>query len=1200
MKVSSKTHGFALAIVMALLSILATALIGSALLRRLETRKTHQLLSHPALIARQNAYLALSKALEQLQSLTAKDTIATAPAQIFSSVATGSEHWTGVWEITPADDSLPDASDQKTFLGWLVSGDRTSENDGQIELPEDQRISILPPQYADIEPVFVPLISTQEQGKTPGQYAYWIEDQSFKIQCNLYDPGNFFPICNAEVAGETNSSESHFSNDSRESDNFNADEKADAQQSGIQLPEELYAFVRRQCPAIPGFSMLADADLFPLTQTFLKEYPEICSEPLFSRLLDNPKFSDSQKTFLQHHFHDFTTLSLELLTDSRQGGFRKNLCYRPENFLNFIPDQAFLFTPPTTFPAPPTTWGVLKHFFDTPYEGEAIVARPTFPLYGPQAGVDYSDCTLLTVQDPSGYLIGTITGKHAADLGIPTQSGIYPIWTAFKNYVELGYHQEASTPSETEPIPETSTPTENLSTPDSTSVNSAYYEALYMHPGFHLENPYSRPISPCTLHLGQWAPYVETNQLESKSQAVRFQKTPTFRCKFLLDSDAGPLTIHDALLQDYLEDSLYQTQNASGSTNGSSGLRTTTAHDNAHTLFPFTAYEPVRYMRPVIEGILTQSFPTDTPCYVALDQSATYASSGKQKALASTTSNDPQTYPSSELRFYQPTGLYQTQLLSRALLESKPNGSINGTPWPNSYDPWTLPCFRTTDANGIIFQQIADSEMKQLGTDERNYGHQLDRLEGEKLPLYVMCAGIRHIPEQDTMGHGYTENGIGARPFIEANPCAPISGRTAHQDDISSILYSKSSIPGNSLWNAHWLYLQTSNTIDENRPGAERLTHIPFEEGKLFRHLLDLPYPDDRCRCLNLGFLQHMNVGIFSYHPLNAFGNSYQNPWISQDRYFQENSTVKGTAWPSHNRVELLYDYSYCLNRALWDHHFISSVARAEDFLGMEVSDHFKHTAPKEDSFQSNEQNAFLLLNPRQKAFRGGNVEQLYDFDDAAKALCIYGAFNVNSTSEAAWAALLGSTLGAYTGNQTYAEYARIQTVGDSKSVGLVQLNAEQIRSLAVCLAKEIKKRGVAGSIGAFVNRKLVKSGDPESEFGLKGRLQATIDASGVNAGKGGGKVVSKRNKEWFDDEAASGDFLAGKPGYLTQADILQSIGTVLCARGDTFTIYFYGNALKEKTILAETRGAATVQRVAEQEHSNKGIRYKILSIRWF
>lgn len=135
----------------------------------------------------------------------------------------------------------------------------------------------------------------------------------------------------------------------------------------------------------------------------------------------------------------------------------------------------------------------------------------------------------------------------------------------------------------------------------------------------------------------------------------------------------------------------------------SRSLKTATAHDNAHTLFQFTAYEPVRCMRPVIEGILTQSFPTDTSCYVAFDWSATYTSSQKQKELTTTTYNDHQTYPSSELRFSQ------TQQLSRDLLESKPNGSINWRLWPSSHDPLTLPCFRTTDKHNRSISELLNN-----------------------------------------------------------------------------------------------------------------------------------------------------------------------------------------------------------------------------------------------------------------------------------------------------------------------------------------------------------------------------------------------------------------------------------------------------------------------------------------------------------
>jgi hypothetical protein len=278
----------------------------------------------------------------------------------------------------------------------------------------------------------------------------------------------------------------------------------------------------------------------------------------------------------------------------------------------------------------------------------------------------------------------------------------------------------------------------------------------------------------------------------------------------------------------------------------------------------------------------------------------------------------------------------------------------------------------------------------------------------------------------------------------------------------------------------------------------------------------------------------------------------------------------------------MLYDYSYCLNRALWDSYFIAST-------GQQVTQ-------------------AILINPRQKAFTGTDdttaiQNAVHSFQYAAENIAIHGAFNVNSTSQNAWTAFLGSTAGNFSENETYAEYSRIQTLNNTTDVGLCQLLPKQVQSLATEVVKQIKLRGVAGSIGEFVNRKLIAKGSDPNNLGLKGALQAAIDGANINSSSGGATMTSNRKKDWFDDEAASGPFWACKPGYLTQADILQSTATTLCARGDTFCIYAYGNALDASgKIEAETRCEAIVQRLPElidPSNPDLGRKYKILAMKW-
>jgi hypothetical protein len=57
------------------------------------------------------------------------------------------------------------------------------------------------------------------------------------------------------------------------------------------------------------------------------------------------------------------------------------------------------------------------------------------------------------------------------------------------------------------------------------------------------------------------------------------------------------------------------------------------------------------------------------------------------------------------------------------------------------------------------------------------------------------------------------------------------------------------------------------------------------------------------------------------------------------------------------------------------------------------------------------------------------------------------------------------------------------------------ELNDSEIDELAAAVVSEVRKRGPFMSLGDFINRRLVNS----DNFGLKGALQAAIDATTIN-----------------------------------------------------------------------------------------------------
>lgn len=255
------------------------------------------------------------------------------------------------------------------------------------------------------------------------------------------------------------------------------------------------------------------------------------------------------------------------------------------------------------------------------------------------------------------------------------------------------------------------------------------------------------------------------------------------------------------------------------------------------------------------------------------------------------------------------------------------------------------------------------------------------------------------------------------------------------------------------------------------------------------------------------------------------------------------------------------------------------------------------------------------------------------------------GGFNVNSTSKQAWKAVLagmkGQTLpdGSATTGTVLTKFARSfkPTAG---SVGpwnnYRELTDTEIDELAGLIVKEVRDRGPFMSLGDFINRRLLAA-----DHGLKGALQAAIDASKINdkaiedAAAGGPNALAggvfehPPASDWTDynkrndttnfkvtdgvwsfikngpayarssprfprlasmsrkakystspysvNDATAG---LGAPQIVTQMDVLNSVGPNLTPRSDTFTVRAYGEALDS---MGNTIGRAWVEVVVQR-----------------
>jgi hypothetical protein len=404
----------------------------------------------------------------------------------------------------------------------------------------------------------------------------------------------------------------------------------------------------------------------------------------------------------------------------------------------------------------------------------------------------------------------------------------------------------------------------------------------------------------------------------------------------------------------------------------------------------------------------------------------------------------------------------------------------------------------------------------------------------------------------------------------------------------------------------------------------------------------------------SLADLQHFDARNNNPIPpfqFNLIGNASAHPIFGPTQ----------TAVSSSYNNGMCNDDSYLLNHLLFDDWFVSSIA--PDLRDFSRTEERRLAKVYEDHITL----AATLPNGRYRPAAGAaaptpaaaiarDLTPPSSYQSIASMLEVEGMFNINSDSVSAWKALLRHSDGVMVpfltpaggtspGQASSFSYPRTSIAGDSgsdsgsRNSGLFRGAAEfaghrvltgaQIDALAEEIVKEVRKRGPFLSLAEFVNRQLVA--DPD--LALAGTIQQALDNLAAMGGspKNPYRVLQENSvaitspppgvTDYKFPEAAFGWSAFGVPGWVRQADILRPLAPVMSARDDSFTIRGYGDArdpAKPERILARAWCEVRVRRVADfvdrsdaskvAPHSalmkqpvNRlfGRRYKVESFRW-
>ena len=1166
-----KKQGSALLVTLLVVSLLLMVSLAFTALVRVELRK--MIADMEGIQARNNARLGAELAVGRLQELMGPDTRVSATGDLFHADANNvyrpglargpqRQHWVGAWDSEGFDENN---ATSKPFLGWIVSGPDTNSLQSVSSIasaPAAGDVRVVGPGSVSRPEDEVRVAMVDLAGDRPARFGYWVGDEGTKARFNLQDP-------------------------------FRGTDDFTRRQYSMRAAQRHAAELFTYDP--DGLQPLSLSGWYPLDNADFAQLRErLVGPPQVPLLGWNSESLAAFQSLRGLRFHDFSLVSQGLMTNTAQGGLRRDLSLAFEMpITDFLAHPIFgsasphaenpVYRPPG-FPATETITPLFRVTDFSPFgfqpenspDGTEQNPPKILPpvLRGPSWQIlrNYHRSYKQTDPDRSRYGLNPNSYRTIGGRQVAQGRSMYP------NPETIGwmrrYGQEASVWTYAEMYGPNTGPRYTMSRPLEQPVHPGvsplvtrvqivfsvrtepeivegvatgnYIADVYLDPLVTLWNPYNVPLA--------------TGAVYGQPLQLSFRFIDLF---MVMQVEEG--TTEYRRLRDLFEDTTGNT----GSYDG-----------QAHEAFQLTLDQP--------SGLVLE--PGEVVIFSGVDQEVRYQRiagtlrhtdySGVNLDLHPGITSNLNT--NSGIRFSNPWNISlppDAEIRFRTM-------NVYDAGVPGRDGNWTQkiqvagvnrttivqePFFGSFDASNVVmatpfsaYYPVQDMDILQVKRPFFLYDAFL-KAENSLNPVNLMSQFNLRAP---SMEQGNTTN-------MESNWFAPAmrvgdlwGGRPAQVNGWNG-LFSQfvSNVGRRSYWGG-----------SNNAAG-----------GSQFVTLFELP----RLPPMSLGSLQHAQVVFMADDPSLAIGNSIApvmvraNEKLSQQQLNTRNSGNVNTNYPNillrwadartPSRSEWTFtrvDWSYWLNQALWDDYFFSSLT-PDPSTGASTLDRF-------NAFMNGEPLPNSTVSPylsssesveelRSRLFNGNDIQRLAP-DRVAANLMQDGAFNINSTSVEAWRALLSSSRNLIINLQNQSQPRELTGTAFTRTAlpfdaendrwhGFRNLTDSQINTLAHEIVREVRVRGPFLNLSDFINRRLHPNDHPSQ---LSGPLQAAIDALTLNQNfnrslQGGGLQTTHLN-DWVRDRVDFSSMVAeAAPGYFLQADLLTLIGPMLSARSDTFTVRAYG-----------------------------------------